>query len=74
MVSGKRIYSDFKVFSRGYLRNKFGLFFGLVFPVILILIFGAIFAGGSYRKSKRLCSKPRHGTVPYWAKLRHRLP
>jgi ABC-2 type transport system permease protein len=47
MVSGKRIYSDFKVFSRGYLRNKFGLFFGLVFPVILILIFGAIFAGGT---------------------------
>jgi len=47
MVSGKRIYSDFKVFSRGYLRNKFGLFFGLVFPVILILIFGAIFSGGS---------------------------
>ncbi len=50
MVSGKRIFSDFKVFSRGYLRNKFGLFFGLVFPVILILIFGAIFAGGSTGK------------------------
>ncbi len=50
MVSGKRIYSDFKVFSRGYLRNKFGLFFGLIFPVILILIFGAIFAGGSAGK------------------------
>lgn len=47
MVSGKRIYADFKVFSRGYLRNKFGLFFGLVFPVILILIFGAIFSGGN---------------------------
>lgn len=47
MVSGKRIYADFKVFSRGYLRNKFGLFFGLIFPVILILIFGAIFSGGS---------------------------
>jgi ABC-2 type transport system permease protein len=47
MVSAKRIFSDFKVFSRGYLRNKFGLFFGLIFPVILILIFGAIFAGGS---------------------------
>ena len=46
MVSGKRIISDFKVFSRGYLRNKFGLFFGLIFPVILILIFGAIFSGG----------------------------
>lgn len=33
------------MFSRGYLRNKFGLFFGLVFPIILILIFGAIFSG-----------------------------
>ena len=47
MVSAKRIFSDFKVFSRGYLRNKFGLFFGLIFPVILILIFGAIFSGGT---------------------------
>lgn len=47
MSSGKRIFSDFKVFSRGYLRNLFGLFFGLVFPVILILIFGAIFSSTS---------------------------
>lgn len=47
MLSGKRIFSDFKVFSRGYLRNKFGLFFGLIFPVILIGIFGAIFSEGS---------------------------
>src|SRR5208283_4879416 len=45
MSIGKRILSDFKVFSRGYLRNRFGLFFGLIFPVILILIFGAIFSG-----------------------------
>jgi hypothetical protein len=47
MVSAKRIASDFRVFSRGYVRNKFGLFFGLIFPVILILIFGAIFSGNS---------------------------
>ena len=47
MGSGKRIMSDFKVFSRGYLRNRFGLFFGLIFPVILILIFGAIFSGNN---------------------------
>ncbi|MCL2475588.1 ABC transporter permease [Candidatus Bathycorpusculum sp.] len=46
MVSARRIYADFRVFSVGYLRNKFGLFFGLIFPVVLILIFGAIFAGG----------------------------
>jgi ABC-2 type transport system permease protein len=44
MSAGRRILSDFKVFSRGYLRNRFGLFFGLIFPVILILIFGAIFS------------------------------
>jgi ABC-2 type transport system permease protein len=47
MISGKRILADFKVYSRGYLRNRIGLFFGLVFPVILILIFGAIFSGNS---------------------------
>lgn len=47
MASAKRTLSDFRVFSRGYLRNKFGLFFGLIFPVILILIFGAIFSGNS---------------------------
>ena len=47
MVSLRRIASDFRVFGRGYLRNKFGLFFGLIFPVMLILIFGAIFSGNS---------------------------
>jgi ABC-2 type transport system permease protein len=47
VASIKRTASDFKVFSRGYLRNKFGLFFGLVFPVMLILIFGAIFSENS---------------------------
>ena len=47
MGSLRRIGSDFRVFGRGYLRNKFGLFFGLIFPVMLILIFGAIFSGNS---------------------------
>jgi len=46
MSSGKRILSDLRVFGRGYLRNAAGLFFGLIFPVILILIFGAIFQSG----------------------------
>lgn len=44
-ISGKRILADFKVYSRGYMRDRVGLFFGLIFPVILILIFGAIFSG-----------------------------
>lgn len=46
MVSFRRIWADLRLFGRGYLRNRVGLFFGLIFPVILILIFGAIFAGG----------------------------
>jgi ABC-2 type transport system permease protein len=46
MASARRIVSDLHLFGRGYLRNAAGLFFGLIFPVILILIFGAIFSSG----------------------------
>jgi len=47
LISPKRISADLKVFIRGYTRNKIGLFFSLIFPIILILLFGAIFSGGS---------------------------
>ena len=47
MPSLKRTISDLKIFSRGYLRNKIGLFFSLVFPIILILLFGSIFSGSN---------------------------
>ncbi len=47
MASLGRTVADLRLFSRGYLRNWVGLFFGLVFPVIIIIIFGAIFSGGS---------------------------
>ncbi len=73
MVSGKRIYSDFKVFSRGYLRNKFGLFFGLIFPVILDLDFRSNLRRRKHWKSKCIRSKPRHRTIPNRTKPRHRL-
>jgi ABC-2 type transport system permease protein len=46
MANAWRISSDLRLFGRGYLRNAAGLFFGLIFPVILILIFGAIFSSG----------------------------
>jgi ABC-2 type transport system permease protein len=45
MVSFKRIRADLEVFGRGYLRSRVGLFFSLIFPIILILLFGAIFGG-----------------------------
>jgi ABC-2 type transport system permease protein len=47
LPSFKRIFADLSVFRREYLRNRTGFFFALVFPVILIIIFGAIFSGGS---------------------------
>ncbi len=47
MASSKRIFSDLKVFGRGYIRNGVGLFFGIIFPVILIVLFGAIFSNSS---------------------------
>ncbi len=40
----RRIVSDFKVTARGYLRNSAAIFFSLIFPVILIGIFGLIFS------------------------------
>jgi ABC-2 type transport system permease protein len=47
MLNAKRIFSDFKVFRSNYMRNRTALFFALIFPVILILIFGAIFSNSS---------------------------
>src|SRR2546429_7340406 len=47
MASLRRVLADLKVFVRGYTRSKIGLFFSLVFPIILILLFGAIFSGGN---------------------------
>lgn len=44
MVSIRRIRADLAVFGRGYIRARVGLFFSLIFPIILILLFGAIFS------------------------------
>ncbi len=46
MGTGKRIRADLVNYARSYSRSRVGLFFGLAFPVILILLFGAIFSGG----------------------------
>jgi ABC-2 type transport system permease protein len=47
MVSVRRIGSDLVTYARGFMRSRVGLFFSLAFPIILILLFGAIFSGGS---------------------------
>ncbi len=63
MVSAKRIYADFRVFSVGYLRNKFGLFFGLIFPVVLISDFRRHLFWRQHRNSHGLCPESRHGSI-----------
>ena len=45
--SVSRMLADLKTYARGNLRSKEGFFFTLVFPIILIVLFGAIFSGGS---------------------------
>ena len=46
-----RTIADLKVYGRSSLRSREGFFFTLVFPVILILLFGAIFSGGGVSQS-----------------------
>ncbi|MFZ0892511.1 MAG: ABC transporter permease [Thermoplasmata archaeon] len=43
-MNGRRIFADFLVTARGYFRNSAALFFSLIFPIILILLFGLIFS------------------------------
>src|SRR5205823_5899711 len=38
-----RVLADIKAFGIQYLRSRVGTFFALVFPILLILLFGAIF-------------------------------
>jgi ABC-2 type transport system permease protein len=47
LVSLRRVRADIVIYARGYTRSRVGLFFSLAFPIILILLFGAIFSGGS---------------------------
>jgi len=41
----KRVIADLIAFGRQYMRSRVGAFFAFAFPVILILLFGAIFSG-----------------------------
>ena len=47
MINLPRILADFFFFGLIYLRDRVGLFFAIIFPVILIITFGTIFLGGS---------------------------
>ncbi len=40
-----RVMADIVAFGKGYLRNVSGPFFAFAFPILLILVFGAMFSG-----------------------------
>ena len=42
-----RIWADLVVFAKGYVRNPLGLFFSIVFPLILVGLFGLIFSSSA---------------------------
>ncbi len=41
-----RLLADLRAFGTQFLRSRVGAFFALAFPLILILVFGAVFSGG----------------------------
>jgi len=43
-VNFRHIGADYRIVARSYLRNPVALFFSLIFPIILIGLFGAIFS------------------------------
>jgi ABC-2 type transport system permease protein len=45
-----RLVADIVNYGKQYLRSKIGLFFALIFPILLILVFGSIFVGGGDSK------------------------
>jgi ABC-2 type transport system permease protein len=45
-----RIISDIKSYGKMYMRSKVGAFFTFVFPILLILMFGAIYSTGGDQK------------------------
>ncbi|MDE1821844.1 MAG: ABC transporter permease [Euryarchaeota archaeon] len=42
-----RVWADFVVYARSYMRSPEAVFFTLLFPFILVLMFGAIFSGST---------------------------
>lgn len=46
-MKGKNIVSELVLYGKNYMRSRSALFFVFIFPLLFMLIFGAIFSGGS---------------------------
>jgi ABC-2 type transport system permease protein len=60
----RHIGADFKIVAKGYFRNPVALFFSLIFPIILISLFGVIFANtGSTTVSIEVLNEDHNSVV-----------
>jgi len=62
-MNPRRIAAYFPAFAKGYLRNPLGLFMSLIFPVILILIFGAVFSNSGSQQVPVTVENLDHGSA-----------
>ena len=62
-MNGRRIGADFKVVYRSYARNPVALFFSLIFPIILIGLFGLIFSAAGSSTTTLYVVNSDHGSV-----------
>jgi ABC-2 type transport system permease protein len=60
-VKFRHIAADFRIVSRTYFRNPVALFFSLIFPIILISLFGAIFSGVGSSSATLIVVNDDHG-------------
>lgn len=72
-MNPNRIFADFLVFVRGFMRNPIGLFFSLFFPIILISLFGVIFSAGTQSVNLYVenLDHPSNASASFMAALNH---
>jgi len=64
MISISRVIADLQVTSRQFLRSRVGVFFSLIFPLVIMLIFGAIFSGGNGAVTAYVQNNDNAGGIP----------
>ena len=63
-MNGRRLGADFKIVVRSYTRNPVALFFSLIFPIILIGLFGLIFSAVGSGTTTLYVINGDHGSPP----------
>lgn len=62
-MKGKNIIAYFILHAKAYLRSRSGVFFQILFPIILIVMFGFLFGGNSIAPQNLVIINHDHGTL-----------